>query len=188
MQSHVKFFCGICSGYNGYGTSYSINHAVGVRTGTAVFTYVSSSATISWYQTAGLFGMVESGASRVFSSVINNARYFNIASEANNKGRFPYYITITRGNPNYSVRASCADTTSPGTTTGRVSESEFLKEMMSTNPSFAAADVTTWNNYSNQTVPVSEASGSFDSINIVWNRETPNCELLVHAVAFALLQ
>ena len=190
IQSHVKLFCGICSGYNGYGTSYSIDHAVGVRTGTSIFTYGSSSATISYYQQSNLFGMVESGARRIFTSTALNSAtaYFNIISEANNKGRFPYYVTITRGDPNYSVRVSYANTSAPGTTTGRVTEEKFLQEMMSTTPTFVTADVPTMSQPSALTVPVSEASGSFDCINIAWNREHPNPELLIHAVAFALLE
>jgi hypothetical protein len=91
MQPHVKLFMGICSGYNGHGVSSNITHAFGARTSTAVFTYISSSATISWYQTSNVFGMVESGGSRVFSSTAINSvgsSYFNLISEANNKKIF----------------------------------------------------------------------------------------------------
>jgi hypothetical protein len=190
MQSHVKFFCGICSGYNGYGVSSNITHAFGARTGTNNFTYQSSSATISYYQLSNVFGMVESNGVRIFSSTVINTgtTYFNIVSEANNKGRFPYYVTITRGDPDYSIRISFANAATPGVTTGRVTEQNFLSQMMVTNPSFDSADTPTISNPSALTIPVSEASGSFDSINIAWNREDPNPELLVHAVAFALLE
>jgi hypothetical protein len=81
-----------------------------------------------------------------------------------------WFVDITKGSPNYTVRPFFCN----GTSAPTVTEANFLAQAISTPPSF------TGHTYpSGQTIAVDEATdGTFDHACVWWNKANPTFEIL----------
>jgi len=106
-----------------------------------------------------------------------------------NIGPTALYVRITKGTPNYTAGVYYCSDLSGGPTISNCLYESFLREMQSGDPAFSARDSSSLQASETTTnIAVDEtASGSFDHINVAWNRERPDIELLVYAIAVGVL-
>ena len=126
-------------------------------------------------------GIVKSGDLAPAASCVSYCYY---VSGSVSRGRQPFFFDVQKGSPNYTIRATYPILNASGT----MNYDYFLWQMMVPNPAWDNTIAYTQNG-SEQTIPVNETlSGSFDAVSITWNRESPNAELIVYAVAVTKLQ
>ena len=186
-----RFAFGICSGStNVYGDSQT-DHFLGFHTNMATWTYVSNSINSGEYYslTIGQYIRRSTGPTDVVSTdMISSTMYFVVpyVSASLDKGIYPMFMDFTRpsGSTNYDMTMTVYYASGVSATNGLETDASFLSYMQQTGlPSMLSAVPS-----QTKTLLISESlSGSFNAINIAWNREAPDSAFLIYAVAVGVL-
>jgi len=194
MTATPRLVFGICSGSQGYGSD-GLGHFFGLRTNDATMPWASSSVMNLMYYTSNTAipfrasgGQLEATAADAYALT----QFHFVADAGSGKGMAPFYLDYVKGTPTptgstWLIRPWVTSTS--GSTSGRCSMSSFLREIQSTVPAFQTSDSASITLATARTVGVNEAeSGSFNAVNIYWNRQAPlSASLVVYAVAVAVM-
>lgn len=186
ISSQAFFAVGISSGKEAFGSTGTPRHYICAWQGTTTPTYASGSTTTYYSTYQNLYAAVGSSGSYIYSSIINSGQYLRISTNEADKGCVPFFVDITKGDPNYTVKAFYNNNVANNT--GYVTEEQLLREMQATTPSYNNTTEASIVATAEGSVPVSEASGSFDHAFVMWGREAPNPSLVVSAIAVARLE
>ena len=162
LVSLPRFAVGVCSGTaNRFGAASTTNWVGSI---TNVASWTRSTSPIRY--AIGAFSVAKKvGATLTAGGTIGTA---NFQAEAPTGGRFLWFTDITKGSPNYSIR--CFIRTSS-------LDLDVTKDELLTQAPLATPSLTGHAYSSAVTIAASEAAGSFDAVNIAWDRSVPEIEI-----------
>lgn len=171
-----EFILGICSGTSNIYQDATTTHWTGLRTIDPTWTRTAGPP--AWYNMATATSNPVA-AKKVGTTKTNSATtaWLGIhAADATTENRSALFVDITKGSPNFSFNFIAKDTGGAGDDS-LASFYAFLQ-----NPS---QTVTDWTNHKSSitgggafSLAIDEATnGFFDSVNIGWNRTTPEIEI-----------
>ena len=173
-----RWTMGLCSGSQFIGDP-TVGHFYGLRTNTATWTYGSASGVSYYYHnTRNEYTVHDNTAS--LGSDIENAFFYGYTNEDLSKKTI-LQMTIDRSaSPSYSIRQFRCN--SPSTPIG-ATYNDFLESLQT--DTMVLEDCTYTNTVFENVYE--DESGSFDHINIAWDREEPAApNLLIYAIGVNL--
>lgn len=194
-----RFTLGFCSGSDLFGDA-TTGHFAGIQTNDANMLYVSNGT--SYNNASNYAGTIRTlkkiGATETqFTADIEGANTFFVHERSSmtllNKCSVIFFdLARPPGTNNSGSLASGSYTGSYGRWTDWQSsnyfvaaENEFLTQLASTSPTFAAA---AWSYTSAGTFYINETQdGYFDSVNVSWNHESPDSELKLMNIGVAVI-
>jgi len=186
-----RFYVGLCSGSNEIMGDPTTGHFVGYRSNTATFSYISSSLyqNVNIRYNAGQF-IKKVGTTETVTSDPITSTLFSFLTVPNTIGEKSsiFYLQITRGSPNYTLKAYYNNSYT-ATYRGIITENEFLTNLQTNTPTAATTNPPqTYVASSTLTLAVDESvDGTFDHINIAWDREEPVGDMIVFGVGISVL-
>jgi len=187
FASTPRLAIGICSGSTNVFGDAVCGHFVGIKTSTVTWTYSSQSANANkaYLITDAIYTRRSAGNPDYVTADISSNNMYFMTPDAG-KGRMVYYLDMAKTGSGFNMTFYAPN--SPfNSNFGKITDEIFLREMQSLTPTFAAAEQTNATTTA-AVVPISEVlSGSFDAVNIAWDREAPNPDILVYAIAVGIL-
>lgn len=169
LASTPRFWLGACSGSTNLIGDASTDNFVGMVSNTTSWV-----RTATEYQAVAYHAAKRVGTTTTIGSSIGGGTDIGNGAALNTADRVIMVVQILKGSPNYSVRNFTW-------TTGAVADQSlitFLAQMELVTPALTGH---TFQAY--QTIAADETGGSFDHLNISWDRTTPEIEICDLAVA-----
>jgi hypothetical protein len=169
-----RLYLGICSGLtNGIGDATTTNF-VGFMTNNATMTRTSLAGPNIYSGSLAWRFIKKVGTTFNFNTADAATSFFLSMQQPVRHGLI---VEITKGSPNYSMQA--AYPTANGATATDLSDTQMLGLMEMTNMSDAGTVVTNYagGSFTNTTIAADEVAGSFNAINVFWDRTVAPLEI-----------
>lgn len=168
LASNPRFWFGVCSGSTNLVSDATTTNFCGCATNATTW---GRNATRYNKLSAGIVCATRVGSTNTFSTganVISGSSLIQNGAALNAADRTLWFIQITKGSPNYTYRGFFCQTDGAADR----SHTEMLEQMEQVTPSL------TGHAWSNAVVlATSEAAGTFDHVNISWERTYPEMEI-----------
>jgi hypothetical protein len=172
LTSTPKFTIGVSSGSTNLFGDATTDNFVGIQTNNATWTRTSTTHYI--LSANGIFPVKRVGSTLTLGGVAFNVQsQITLGAAAATADRQVYFVDITKGSPNYTLRPFYCNNTLVDQ-----SLNTFLTQMEIASPSLTGYSFPTA-----QTIAASEAAGVFNHVNIAWDRTTPEIEICDLAIA-----
>ncbi len=147
----------------------------------------SANGTLPYFRGSSTLGNFRRrvGTTDTNTGVANDLKGAIVTNTGTLQRRTPFYVDITKGSPNYTLRPWFASVNSlPDSANRDWSLAQFLTGFETATPTPDGIAMTSWDINSSTTLACSEVAGNFDTVSVWWNRSFP---LEVYALAVAKL-
>ena len=191
LTGYPAFSFGICSGSSNIFGDSVCGHYIGLYTSSSTWTWEVGANTYYYGISAMVAPAIRKdtnglyiGGDLIQTATLTWGIVFSSASVE--RGKLCIFLDITKGTPNYTLQPFYHYTTA-GTNDGRMTIDEFLAAAQASPPAFPSRESGNQAGVA-QSIPVDEvASGSFNAVNISWNREHPSANMIIFGVVVVKL-